>query len=47
MWLSLSGMKHSRPYDAHFRESFEQTFDSQKGAKRLRTAGEFAEVSRI
>ncbi|XP_039799689.1 uncharacterized protein LOC120664497 [Panicum virgatum] len=43
-----SGMKHSRPCDAHFPESFEQAFDSQKGAKRLRTTGEFAdEVSRI
>ena len=47
MCLSLSGMKHSRPYDADFPESFEQAFDSQKGPKRLRTTGEFAEVSRI
>lgn len=41
-----AGMKHSRPYDAHFPESFEQAFDSQKGAKRLRTTGEFAEEAK-
>jgi hypothetical protein len=47
MWLSLSGTKHSRPYDDRFPENFGQAFVSQKGAKRLRTTGEFAEVSPI